>query len=147
MQHQPQLTTDSEQRAGLLFALGSVLLVSIAQLCLKYAMQQWPVAPTVLDAVAVLIREHSLALLVPLGFGIVCYVLSVLSWLVTLGKLPLSVAYPLLSLSYLLVQCGTLFLPGFHELFSIPRFSGLILIVIGVYLLTPQNTARCNGQL
>lgn len=102
----------------------SVLLVSVAQLSLKYAMQLWPLAS----------NTELVSFLLPLGAGLSCYALSVGCWLVTLRHLPLNLAYPLLSLSYLLVYVSAVWLPVFNEVFSMRRFAGVVLLIVGIIL-------------
>lgn len=68
------------------------------------------------------------------GFGIFAYALSMLCWLLALGQLPLNKAYPLLSISYVLVFVATVSLPWFNQSFSWMQCGGVILITFGVLL-------------
>lgn len=68
------------------------------------------------------------------GFGIFAYALSMLCWLLALGQLPLNKAYPLLSISYVLVFVATVSLPWFNQSFSWMQCGGVILIAFGVIL-------------
>lgn len=113
-------------RRGITFALGSVLLVSAAQLGMRWSMshlpspEQWLSAPIDLAAVAVVLA------------AILAYALSMLSWLLALRDLPLGRAYSLLSISYALVYLLAASLPLFHEDFSLSKSLGVALVILGV---------------
>lgn len=113
-------------RRGITFALGSVLLVSGAQLGMRWSMSRLP-SP-----------EHWLGADIPLGplavvFGaILAYALSMLCWLMALRDLPLGRAYSLLSISYALVYLAAASLPLFHENFSLSKSLGVALVILGV---------------
>lgn len=65
--------------------------------------------------------------------GLAAYVVSLVTWLLLLKRLPLAVAYPTLSLSYvLIVLAGVLVL---REPWSWTRVAGSAVIVLGVWLL------------
>lgn len=121
-------------RKGLAFAAASVLLVSVAQLALKFgvghiaadALHTWHLLPAALATPMVLL---------PLAAGMACYGASVFFWLAALGRLPLNLAYPLLSLSYPLVYLGAVLLPFFNETVNVQRLAGIGLIMLGVALL------------
>ncbi|MEN5016380.1 4-amino-4-deoxy-L-arabinose-phosphoundecaprenol flippase subunit ArnF [Erwinia sp. Eh17-17] len=126
---------------GMLFALCSVLLVSAAQLLMKWAMVQLPA----IDRVALFVAafaHFSLPVLALLG-GLLAYALSMLCWLLALKRMPLNRAYPLLSLSYLLVWLAALWLPGLDEAFLWGKLGGALLILSGLLLIFwPQNKPR-----
>lgn len=125
----------ASHRCGLSLALCSVLLVSAAQLALKYGMLNWPAPHAPAQMLAALPQLSWLHVLLPIGAGIGCYGLSVLCWIAALGRLPLSLAYPLLSLSYPLVYIGAALLPVFHEAINGRRLAGIALIMVGIVLL------------
>lgn len=79
------------------------------------------------------------------AIGIVFYALSLLCWLKVLLALPLSRAYPLLSLSYVLVGVMTAFLPCFNEPLTLFKIAGIAMVFVGVWLIstdeTPSSTA------
>jgi len=68
--------------------------------------------------------------------GIVTYVLSLLCWLYVLRRLPLSIAYALISIVQVLVPLGAWIFLG--ETISIHRWLG-IACVLGGTLLVPQR--------
>ncbi|MTD26887.1 4-amino-4-deoxy-L-arabinose-phosphoundecaprenol flippase subunit ArnF [Erwinia sorbitola] len=125
---------------GLLFAFCSVLLVSAAQLLLRWAMMQLPPIGQAGHFISVVLRGPLPALAL-LG-GLLAYGLSMLFWLLALKRMPLSRAYPLLSLSYLLVWTAALWLPGLNETFLWGKLGGGALILSGLLLIFwPQQKA------
>ncbi len=112
-------------RAGFALLLTSVLLVSVAQLALKLGMLRAP-APDALLSWSLAGRWLPL-----LALGALCYGSSMLAWLGALARLPVSVAYPMLSLSFLLVAFGAAWLPGLAESLHPARGLGVVLVVLG----------------
>ena len=129
-------------------ALLSVVLASLAQLLMKWGMSALPALPpdfsfqpgAVLDFFFTAFAAAPWAV-ASIAAGICCYALSLLCWLIALKALPLGKAYPLLSLSYILVFLAAISLPGFHENFSPIKGAGLVCIVIGVYLASGRGSA------
>ena len=113
-------------RRGITFALGSVLLVSVAQLGMRWSMshlpppEHWFTASVDPTAVAVVMA------------AILAYALSMLCWLAALRDLPLGRAYSLLSISYALVYLLAASLPLFNEAFSVSKSLGVALVILGV---------------
>jgi multidrug transporter EmrE-like cation transporter len=66
-------------------------------------------------------------------FGLALYGLSAVLWVVLLSKLDLSVAYPALSLGYILILLISVFFLG--EQVSLARFAAVLLIMAGIFLL------------
>ena len=70
----------------------------------------------------------------PLVFlGLLSYGLSAIIWLFVLQKFPLSVAYPALSLTYVVIVVLSFFI--FQEPLTISKATGILLIITGVYFL------------
>ncbi|MCJ8014417.1 EamA family transporter [Paenibacillus sp. KQZ6P-2] len=65
--------------------------------------------------------------------GLCLYGLATLLWFAVLSRLPLSVAYPLQSLAYVLALIPAYFL--FHETMSITKIAGVAVIIFGAYLI------------
>lgn len=65
--------------------------------------------------------------------GIACYGFGMLTWFAVLSKFDLSVAYPSLSIGYILVLLMSFFFLG--EAFTITKVAGTALIMLGVILL------------
>ena len=84
----------------------------------------------------------SLANLVPVGSklalspfiagGLACYVVSVVVWILALSRVPVSVAYPMLSVGYIVNAIGASLL--FGESITAQKLIGIGFIVVGVYL-------------
>lgn len=60
------------------------------------------------------------------------YGLSVLVWVIGLSRMPVSQAYPILSLGYVLT--AALAWPLLGETVSLQRFVGILVIVLGVWI-------------
>jgi len=72
-----------------------------------------------------------------LFFGFICYGVSAVLWLFVLKKFPLSVAYPSLAFTYILVLLISVIF--FNESLSIFKIFGVILIFSGVVLINIQK--------
>lgn len=127
------------RRAGYGWIACSILLVCIAQLGMKYGMDQLPGKPGI-DTYKQLLEP---AILLSAGsyifLGMLCYAISVACWMLALERLPLSIAYPLLSLSYILVYIAAVVLPFFQEVLSIQRLAGILLLCTGVFFVSIPN--------
>lgn len=67
-------------------------------------------------------------------FGFILYGISSLSWLIVLSRVELSLAYPLISVGYVLVVILSHVL--FQEQVSFLRFAGTLVICLGVFLMS-----------
>lgn len=77
--------------------------------------------------------------------GLASYAASLLAWLLVLARYPLSYAYPLLGLSYVLVYlCATRW-PVFGEAATPFRTFGTLLVVAGVVLVSTTRAERAGG--
>lgn len=65
--------------------------------------------------------------------GLVMYGAATILWLFILSRVPLSVAYPVQSIAYVLAVFGAYFV--FHEPLSPAKIIGVILIILGVSLI------------
>jgi drug/metabolite transporter (DMT)-like permease len=112
------------------FLLTGVLLNAGAQLLLK--------AGTNALGVITLTREDWLdqfgrmAVEPHLAGGIACYVVSVVVWIIGLSRVPVSIAYPMLSLGYIVNAIAAHYL--FGESVTLARWLGIGFIIIGVWL-------------
>lgn len=70
---------------------------------------------------------------VPIIGGLACYVLSVVVWIIGLSRVDVTIAYPLLSLGYVINAIGASYFLG--EVVSVQRMGAIALILIGVGLL------------
>ena len=64
--------------------------------------------------------------------GVVCYMASLLVWIIGLSRVPVSVAYPMLSLGYVINAVAAHYL--FGEAVTVTRWLGIGFIVVGVWL-------------
>jgi multidrug transporter EmrE-like cation transporter len=64
--------------------------------------------------------------------GIGCYVISVVVWIMALSRVEVSVAYPMLSIGYVVNAVAAYFL--FGEAVTVQRLVGIGIIVVGVYI-------------
>jgi multidrug transporter EmrE-like cation transporter len=66
--------------------------------------------------------------------GLACYVISVVVWVIALSRVEVSVAYPLLSVGYVVNAIAAWYL--FGEAVTPMRLAGIGIIIIGVCLVT-----------
>lgn len=64
--------------------------------------------------------------------GLACYVVSVVVWILGLSRVEVSIAYPMLSVGYVLNAIAAWYL--FGEAVSMSRLAGIGIIIIGVYI-------------
>jgi multidrug transporter EmrE-like cation transporter len=64
--------------------------------------------------------------------GLACYVISVVVWIMALSRVPVSVAYPMLSIGYVVNAFVAYFL--FNEPLASQKLLGIGFIVLGVWL-------------
>ena len=64
--------------------------------------------------------------------GLGCYVISVMVWIMALSRVPVSVAYPMLSIGYIVNAFAAFYL--FNEPLAGQKLLGIGFIVVGVWL-------------
>ena len=64
--------------------------------------------------------------------GVGCYVISLVVWIMGLSRVPVSIAYPMLSIGYIVSAIAAWYL--FGESLTAQKMIGIGFIVIGVYL-------------
>jgi multidrug transporter EmrE-like cation transporter len=101
------------------FILAGVLLNAAAQLLLKAGTNAVPLG------LRLAIEPHVLG-------GLACYVVSVVVWLVALSRVPVSIAYPMLSIGYVVNAIAARYLLG--ETLTPMRLAGIGIIVLGVFI-------------
>jgi multidrug transporter EmrE-like cation transporter len=116
--------------------LSGVGLNAAAQLLLKVATR--PLAHFT-DFGMATVRDSVLSLGTSLPFwaGMVCYGASLCVWLAALSKAPVSTAYPMLSLGYILVAAVSVIWLG--ESLSTAKMLGIALICVGVILVSGSS--------
>ena len=65
--------------------------------------------------------------------GLLCYAVSVVVWILALSRVPVSIAYPMLSIGYVVNALAAYWLLG--ESFSAMRLTGIFVIILGVFLI------------
>ena len=116
--------------------LSGVGLNAAAQLLLKSATKplgQFTVFNADVLTSSILILFKSL----PFWTGMVCYGASLCVWLAALSKAPVSTAYPMLSLGYVVVAAVSVGWLG--ESMTPAKIAGIALICLGVVLLTRSS--------
>ncbi len=68
----------------------------------------------------------------PILAGLTCYAVSVVVWVMALSRVPVSVAYPMLSIGYIVNAFAAYWL--FGESLSAQKLVGIGVIIIGVWL-------------
>jgi multidrug transporter EmrE-like cation transporter len=127
------------RQADLAWILGGVLLNAVAQLLLKAGASNsgaisLDAGSAVLWRTAVGLAQHPYIL-----GGLACYVISVIVWIVALSRVEVSIAYPMLSIGYVVNALLAWWL--FKEDVNAQRWLGIGVIIVGVVLV-----ARSGGH-
>ncbi|MEB6856583.1 4-amino-4-deoxy-L-arabinose-phosphoundecaprenol flippase subunit ArnF [Proteus cibi] len=130
---------------GYLWAVGSALLVTVAQLLLKFGMSELPALQLEKQWFDFSWLWANVTPLAIVFAGLVGYVLSMVCWLFTLRTIPLNKAYPLISLSYVFVYILAVILPWFQETPSWTKTIGVAFIMVGVWLIS-QKTKEAQAH-
>ena len=107
--------------------LFGVLLNAAAQLLLKAGTNAMPLGPRLA------LEPHILG-------GLACYVISVVVWVVALSRVPVSIAYPMLSIGYVVNAALAWWL--FGEQVNAQRWLGIAVIIIGVVLVARSGSTQ-----
>ena len=129
---------------GFALALGSVGLVSAAQLGMRWSMTRLPLPTEWLSAFNS--NAIDLGALGVVILAIFAYALSMLCWLGALKHLPLGRAYSLLSISYALVYLLAASLPVFNEHFSLSKTLGVALVILGVLVINSHRASPASSR-
>jgi len=73
----------------------------------------------------------------PILGGLACYVVSVGVWLLGLSRVDVSIAYPMLSLGYIVNALAAWWL--FGEAVTLQRAVGIGIIIVGVYVVARSH--------
>jgi multidrug transporter EmrE-like cation transporter len=112
------------------FLLTGVLLNAGAQLLLKAGTNVLGVVSLTADNWPA--QFGRMALEPHIAGGLACYVVSVVVWIIGLSRVPVSIAYPMLSLGYVVNAVAAHYL--FGESVTLSRWLGIGFIVVGVWL-------------
>ena len=112
------------------FLFTGVLLNAAAQLLLKAGTNVLGVISLTRDnwleqAARMAVQPHFIA-------GVACYGVSLVVWIIGLSRVPVSIAYPMLSLGYVINAIAAHYLLG--ESVTLARWLGIGFIVLGVWL-------------
>lgn len=121
-------------RINLIIILATVLLSALAQVCLKVGAKA--VDDRQLSGLNAETLIHVLAVFRDpyIFFGLIMYALSAVSWVWVLSRVDISVAYPFVSLSFLITLAFGVWL--FDEPVTAMKISGTFLIMLGCILIT-----------
>jgi multidrug transporter EmrE-like cation transporter len=75
--------------------------------------------------------------------GLACYVISVVVWIVALSRVEVSIAYPMLSIGYIVNALLAWWL--FGESVNAQRWLGIAVIVVGVVLVARSGSTAAGG--
>lgn len=114
------------------FILTGILLNAVAQLLLKAGTNA--VGAIHLTAQNWLDTGLRLATQLPILGGLACYVISVGVWIIGLSRVDVTIAYPMLSIGYVVNALGAWYFLG--EAVSAQRLLAIAIIIVGVVLLT-----------
>jgi multidrug transporter EmrE-like cation transporter len=118
-------------RTTFAFLFAGVMLNAVAQLALKAATRT--TGALTLRAETLGPTFLALASQPYVWLGLACYGVSVLVWIIALSRVDVSIAYPMLSLGYIVTAVAAWLL--FGEALGLQRVAAIAVIIIGVYLL------------
>lgn len=121
------------RRNAYLCMLASILLSTLAQLCMKASMLL--IAQGMAQGGELITSLLQPSVLAWLFVGLGSYALSMVFWLFAIVRLELSLAYPMLSLSYVLVYVIAVNWPLLNESVSWVRSLGILVVILGVVLI------------
>lgn len=113
------------------FIITGIFLNAVAQLLLKAGSNA--VGAVYLTADSWFPTAVKLATQLPIVGGLICYVVSVAIWIVGLSRVDVTIAYPMLSLGYIINAIGAWYFLG--EAMTIQRVIAIGVIIVGVALL------------
>ncbi len=132
-----------QKKTAVYLLIASILLTSCAQLLMKMGMMGLGKLSFNLHYFQQVLAFEKPVSLLFIFIGLACYSISMIAWIGVLTRIKLSVAYPFLSLSYILVYLAAITLPWFNESISIFRLSGILFICIGLFMITRSHS---NGH-
>lgn len=114
------------------------MLGSAGQILLKLGMNQVGKVEVggAADLITILVRIFSTPLIL---FALSLYALSLVFWLFVLSRLPLSLAYPLLAIAYIINPLFAYII--LHETISLYHCLGILIICFGVLIIAHSLTS------
>jgi multidrug transporter EmrE-like cation transporter len=116
--------------ADLALILTGVLLNAAAQLLLKAGARA--ISDVAFSFANGWTLVERIALNPPILGGLACYVVSVVFWILALSRVDVSIAYPMLSIGYVVNALAAWLL--FSEQLNAARVAGIGIIILGVWL-------------
>jgi multidrug transporter EmrE-like cation transporter len=115
---------------GIPLIVSAVMLGAIGQIIMKRGMQIYGQVSvgSVWGQLVPILRVPQVTL------GLLCYAVSAVFWIAVVSNFDLSLAYPMVSLAYVVVFVASWLLLG--EQISALRIAGLVLIVAGVFVIS-----------
>ncbi len=113
-----------------LLLLISISLAVLGQILMKRGMQifgSFPLSMLVYKIIPMILNPY-------VFFGLASFAISAIFWLVVLSRFPLSIAYPMVSLGYVIIAIVSFLL--FKESITLVRWIGIALICLGVFLIS-----------
>lgn len=121
----------------------SVTLASGAQLLFRFAMlHHGTVEIGLLKNVLVFTPDQLFALLT----GVLLYAVSMISWIFALIRFEVTVAYPVMSISYVIVYLAAAGIPVYNESISFAGLIGMAFIVVGVCIVPLAKVSNSKGR-
>ena len=124
--------------ADLAWILGGVLLNAVAQLLLKAGASHAGEISIAAGSTALWRTAAGLAQHPAILGGLACYVISVIVWIVALSRVEVSIAYPMLSIGYVVNALLAWWL--FGEDVNAQRWLGIGVIIVGVVLVARSGS-------
>lgn len=91
---------------------------------------------------SVLVRLSHLLLQIEVLAGLAIYFLGSVCWMIAVAQQEISFLYPLSSVNYMLVMVASSLI--LHELISPKRAAGVVLIVLGMFLMNRNGKAQAR---
>jgi multidrug transporter EmrE-like cation transporter len=110
--------------------LTGVLLNAVAQLLLKAGARV--IAGFEFTPANAVVIAGRVALNLPILAGLACYAISVIVWILALSRVDVSIAYPMLSIGYVVNALAAAWL--FGEPLGALRVAGIGVIILGVWM-------------
>lgn len=120
---------------SIFFLLLTIFCQAVAAVLGKYAAisldEELPIV------VQIIINPYYILTLAFLGF-------QTIFWILTLRSYDLSLVYPTMSVNYLLVVCFSVII--FHEIITVNNVLGLLLILLGIFILFSKKQIITNNH-
>ena len=108
----------------------SISLAIVGQLMMKQGMMmfgKFPVSKLLINLLPILFQPY-------VFIGLICFCISSVFWLAVLSRIDLSLAYPMVSVAYVVTAIFAYFI--FKENITLIRWLGILTICLGVFLVS-----------